>query len=419
MALSGAPAASRVPQFRSNVVYRNFKLPISMVSCSSTSTPGKVRKFSNRKNYLREKLLKTLNKPYSNWGISELPRKIPGDFPSESSLDENCSHSLEGQYAAGSGEEVGELDIQELRVAEVSNGIEIMDNSVTAFSKRSFYEFGLWILGAYMFQKICAAWVLGSVDIYENGNGNGSEKEDKNGIVDVGINGKDESKWKLFGMGDKKLEGDGVSYLDEEDMEKKIEEIQLMAREAREKERLKMGNNGSQSDGDDDEVEDEDEDFAKTGIEKEVHDRLVKLSKKLGNKAQKKLSVSFANNMKRDGDRSDKAGKDDLNEDNNVALMFKKRYRFRGSLSGKTDKPKGFTNSGHPSAPKEAKGNMDIGCGDLKKDGKKKQSEESRKSLRTSGKKLVGRDKKKPGQRLELVGSELNGNFHLVLFIHH
>lgn len=412
MALSRAPAASRAPQFRSNAVYRSFKLPISIVSCSSTSTPGKVRKFSNRKNHLRQKLLKTLTEPYSNWGISELPHKIHGDFPGESSPDEKCRSSLEGQYAAGSGEEAEALDIRELRVAEVSNGIEIRDNSVTAFSKGSISKFGLWFLGAYMFQKIWSAWVLGSVDTFHE-NGNGSKKKDKNGILDVGINGKDKSKWKLFGMGDKKHEGGGVANLDEEDMEKKIEEIQSMAREAREEERSKMDTNGSQSDDNDD--EDEEEGFTKRGIEKEIHDRLVKLSKTLGNNSQEKLLVSFANSMKRDDDgRSDKVGKDDLNEDNNVDLMFKKRYKFRGSLGGKTDKPKGFTNSGHPSAPKETKGNGDIGGGDLEKDGKKKQSMESSKSLRTSGKKLVGRDKKKPGQRLEL-----NGIFHLGPFIHH
>lgn len=407
MALSGAATASRAAQCMSNAVYRDFNMSISMVSGSSSSNPGQVRKFSNRKNYLRQKLLKTLNKPHSNWPISELPHEMVGDFPNKSSPDKDCSSSLE-QYAAGGGEGVEELDIQELRVPEVSNDIEIiMNRNVTAFSKGSIFKLGLWFLGAFMFQTICAVWVLGSVDIFHE-NGNGSKKKDKRRILDVGLNGKDKSKLKLLGMDDERLEG-GVFYLDEEDMEKKIEEIQLMAREAREKERLGMEKSDFQSDDNDD--EDEKVDFAKSGIEKEVNARLVTLSKTLGN-VQEKMSVSFANNTKRDGGRSDKVGKDDLNEGSNVAHMFKKKYKFRGSSSWKTDKPKGFTNSGHPSAPKEAKedgGVQDISGGDLEKDGEKKQCVEASKPLRTSEKKLVGRGKKKPGQILERVESELNG----------
>ncbi|KAI5653855.1 hypothetical protein M9H77_31042 [Catharanthus roseus] len=69
------------------------------------------------------------------------------------------------------------------------------------------------------------------------------------------------------------------------------------------------------------------------------------------------------------------------------------------------------------SAPKEvikddesrALMNEDIVHGSMERDNVGKQSVEAIKSLRTTEKKLVEREKRKPGKRLDLVGSESNG----------
>lgn len=53
--------------------------------------------------------------------------------------------------------------------------------------------------------------------------------------------------------------------------------------------------------------------------------------------------------------------------------------------------------------------NEDIVHGSMERDNVGKQSVEAIKSLRTTEKKLVEREKRKPGKRLDLVGSESNG----------
>lgn len=396
-----------------STIYRDFKMPISMDSSTSPSNPGKIRKFTTRKNYLRQKLLKTLKKPYPNSLFFELPHQSPVVSPNESSPEENLIFSLE-HCAVGSGEEIEELEIQEVRVAEITKSVEVMENSVSDFSKGSFLKFGLWLLGAFVFQTICAVWVLGSADIF-NDNGNTSNGKDKTGILDVGLKERAKSRVKLVLNGNKGLETGEMVYWNEDDMEKKIEEIQIMAREARKREGLERENNAFERD--DNVEEDEEVDFGKNGIEKEVSDQLVKLSSRFG-KVQEKLSVSFIDNVKKGDGKRDEAVKDELDKkEGHVDLIFKKKYKFRGSLSRHTDKPKGFNDSDNFSSPKEVIKdggsqvlmNGDIFRGSMETDSVGNQSMEASKSLGTAEKKLVERQKRKPGKRLDLVGSESNG----------
>lgn len=333
---------------------------------SSALTTQRPRKFAKRKNYLRPKILKTRTKPYTKTQnepitpletptqrthilpsdeaakapenqalpLSEIsePERIVNDGGStfyQSPLQQ--THILASDLAAG--DELKSSGNQEFRLSEVSDPSGAVNAVAGTFGKGSLLKFGLWIVGAFVFQTVCAVWVLGSAD-YSGKNESSSRNGYKNEVLELDL--KDASKYKLRmfvnGDGKRSIENGGTVFVDEAEMEKKIEEIQHMAREAREKERWEL-KGGDVDEESDEEIEDSD---VKMGIKKEVDERLIKLRKRMGKVSNKQPtnSVTYPNGRDDGGDLDEK--------ELSAALMSKRKKKFREFASKPSNKPKGF-----------------------------------------------------------------------------
>ncbi|CAI9756619.1 unnamed protein product [Fraxinus pennsylvanica] len=157
--------------------------------------------------------------------------------------------------------------------------------------------------------------------------------------------------------------------LDEVEIERKIDEIQTMARKARVREKRELKNNG----------------FDK--------------------KSDKKLPVSSVGILRTADGRKIGVEKDKLHEkEGNGALMFKKKYKFKGLANILDEKPKGFTNPEYESINKfEQKGNMEKGS-DLLRNGNDNNDKGDSK-----GSDLMHLEKKQSAPSNKL----LNGNYSL------
>ncbi|KAK6803767.1 hypothetical protein RDI58_001551 [Solanum bulbocastanum] len=350
--------------------------PLLLASALTTPRP---RKFAKRKNYLRPKILKTITKPYiktQNEPITPLETQIqhthisPSDEvakapenqglrPSEVSEPEAIvndtestfyetpiqqTHILDSDLAAG--DELKTSENQEFRLSEVSDPSGAANAVAGTFGKGSLLKFGLWIIGAFVFQTVCAVWVFGSAD-YSGKNkcldGNGY----KNEVLELDLKGTSKHKLRMFvnGDGNLSIENGGTVFVDEAEMEKKIEEIQHMAREAREKERLELKGN----DVDEEQEEEIEDSNVKMGIKKEVDERLIKLRKRLGKVSNKQPtnSVTFPmvdvnKNVWDDGGTLDE-------KELSASLTFKRKQKFREFASKPSNKPKGFMALDHQS----------------------------------------------------------------------
>ncbi|WOH07282.1 hypothetical protein DCAR_0726712 [Daucus carota subsp. sativus] len=231
-----------------------------LVLRSSAISPPLIRRFRrNRKNYLRPKILRTRPDPVL------LEPLFPG--AEEILIDPLPDNPLPDPLI--------EETLKECK-----------------FSKFTVFRVGLFLVGAFVVQTIFAVLLFGS---------------GQNGIVDsenesrvLGLNGNGVGKSRVS------VGGGGVVYVDEVEMRKKVREIQVMARDVREKER-REGKNGNDGDlkGDDVGVD-------VTRIEKEVVRRLGRRGKGV-----KKMSVGYMRN-----DDGDKDGL--VAEDINEALLVKK-----------------------------------------------------------------------------------------------
>lgn len=172
------------------------------------------------------------------------------------------------------------------------------------------------MVGAYLFQAFFTVWLLG--------NDNPDEENRKSKSSGLSL-----SKGKVLNTN----VGSGLSnvvYLDELQLDEKIEEIRAMAREARKQEKKE----GKGSVGDEDDVIDESSmPRNRIGIEKEVGERLVKLQNRLNSKREK-LQGPYVKDF----------GKHENSEDENLkekegGLMFKKKLKFKAEAKRS---PKGF-----------------------------------------------------------------------------
>lgn len=304
--------------------------PVLLISSFSSSFPTKR---TGRKNHLRQKNLKTLRKPI----IPKLPPAnpiLPIDSPPQE-IEET-----------GNIQEIQESEISEAGVEEAHNFVELretegslpasvgVNGNVGILANNSILKYVLWMVGAFVFQTVCAVWVFGSADIDDK-----SEllKESGESKVKISLNGN--------GIGKMRLKDSGIGpfgYVDELEMERKIEEIRVMAREARETERLESKRNGVSSE---DSEENNGGKYFRSGIEEEVDTRLVKLRKKLGKRNLKMPAVSVGDSGK-GSERRDGVEKGELYDgESNGALLFNKKYRFKGVLGDDPhpiEKPKGF-----------------------------------------------------------------------------
>ncbi|GMP56844.1 hypothetical protein CsSME_00021163 [Camellia sinensis var. sinensis] len=355
-----------------------------VLSLSSISSPFP-SKPTSRKNYLRLKLLKTLTKPYPNHLLPQSPPTsnplIPLDSPEE---------------------QIDESEIQDFEISEKSGTSGVFSDDLGKFSTGSVIKVGLYLVGAFVFQTICAVWVFGSADSdYEDGN---LDSKGKTSVLELGLNGDNEGKSSVLLNGSGNLlnaelgfEQGGIGYVGGSELEERIVEIQAMARDARESERLKSKANGLDNDG-----------VVKTGIEKEVDSRLVKLRKRLQNSSEKLSPVFPVNFLIKDSEVEDGVDGGSLDpKDVNDPLMFKKKYQFRSPSAILRDKPKGFQGSEDHRSRSSAIEDEPIRVGSVDKDSvnlldkeqqlgsvslpleeERKPSKEKSKSFQTTRKKL-------------------------------
>lgn len=289
-ASNGATTLSLLPS-SSSPKYPPYitKTPFICLVASSTpplSSPYKLKRRRTRKNHLRPKLLKTLPIP-----DPEQPDPILLEF-------DPIHVELEPPVEQLVLEEFKELEAQE--VDDINGGYEAQEvvrrdinwGYLGNLSKVSIFRIGLGLVGAFV-----GVWVYRSVNLGQKGDRvlGGNEGEDNR---------------------------EEVVYVDTTGLEDKIAEIQEMAREARKKEKIEAQARNDKGVGDEGGV-----DVVRFGIEREVDRRLVKVEKNL------------RNGLGKDRGGSEKGF--DVKEDNG-ALMFKKKYKFKSPLIGLSDAPKGF-----------------------------------------------------------------------------
>ncbi|KAK4372522.1 hypothetical protein RND71_007906 [Anisodus tanguticus] len=309
-----------------------------LLACALT-TP-RPRKLTKRKNYLRPKILKTSTKPYIKPLTESASDELKSPENQERLSDEGIVNDTESTFYEtplqqihilpsdlAAGDELTTSENQELQLSEVSDPAGAVNATAGTFGKSSLLKFGLWVVGAFVFQTVCAVWVFGSAD-YSGKNGGLDGNGYKNEVLELDLKGK--SKYKLRMQS---IENGGTVFVDEAEMEKKIGEIQLMAREAREKEKLES--KGSDIDEErEEEIEDSD---VKMGIKKEVDERLIKVRRRLGKVSNKQPtnSVTYPKNDRDDGGNLDE-------KELSAALIFKRKQKFRDFASKPSNKPKGF-----------------------------------------------------------------------------
>lgn len=271
-----------------------FSRKLLVLRSSAVSPPLITRLRKQRKNYLRPKILKTRPDPLHTEPPYTIPEEIlvdpQPDYPSTDPLIEEalkeCDESLE------------------VSVLDVNNNV-----GLGKFSKFTVFRIGLFLVGAYVFQTVCAVWLFGS---------------GQNGVLDS----EDESRVLVLngdGIGKSRIlmNGSGVVYVDEAEMKMKINEIQVMARDVREKERRELNNRNYEDLGGDDIGVDI------SRIEKEVIRRLGK-----SGKGVKKKPVGYK--------RKDDVGKNGLVSEDVKEVLLAKNAEFESSLSSCIDKAKGF-----------------------------------------------------------------------------
>ncbi|GFZ21802.1 hypothetical protein Acr_29g0009640 [Actinidia rufa] len=240
-------------------------------------------------------------------------------------------------------------ETHDLQVSEPLESSGVVSGDFGNFSTRAGIQLGLFYVGAFLFQTICAVWVFGSVGFGKKDRNLDSGGETR--VLELGVNGNNEAKSGLL------LNGSGVSISgklgsEQRELEDKISEIRAMARDARKREKSDSKVNGLDEDEDEDEDiyddgddSDDDDVEVKSGIEKEVERKLVLLRNELEKRSEKSrvLPVSLLRMLGEIGDGVDRESLD--MKDVKKLLMFKKKYKFRNPSARLGDKPKGFQGS--------------------------------------------------------------------------
>ncbi|KAK4770902.1 hypothetical protein SAY87_031434 [Trapa incisa] len=278
-------------------------LNIRAVIASSISMAKPLR-FAPRKNHLRPKILKTLpSKPIP------APIKIEIPLTEDVSEDSMSDASLVGLPSTAETSERDELNTSGSVVEEILD--------LGKFSTKSMIKYGAYFIGFFLFQTICAVWMLMGIDEKSNGSELGVDEEYKDKSM---ING-NAGRYFPHGKVSPRI-GSAALYLEESEVEEKIEEIRLMAREAR---RLETKNLKGYTEGI--QVEEELTSNSRFGFDKEIDFQLKKMEKKL-------KSVKKSPALRKDVSRP---------EDPGNGLVFKKKLKYRDASSRKNSQcPKGF-----------------------------------------------------------------------------
>lgn len=292
--------------------------PLLLGSSIPAPNPSRI---THRKNYLRPKILKTLNHPFE-LTIPLLPQELPRQ---SSTLILSPEEYDEGTH--GIDEQSGESE--NLVVSETTGEYRGVDGKLSA---RSILKYGAYLVGVFVFQTICSVWIM-----------NGRTKQ-KARDLEINEKGKRNFLINWIRMAKGAANVSKVFRVDDQlELERKIEKIKLMAWEARRVEEKKK-----------EEVADPEscgasaDSSRELGIKKEVNARLEKLQNKINS----------------DRDRSAMSQVDKLNSNRasinvnqgNGKLMFKKKLRYRSSSSTKPAKStKGFQGIRDRRAPNSRK----------------------------------------------------------------
>ncbi|CAA0395396.1 unnamed protein product [Arabidopsis thaliana] len=220
------------------------RVSVKVIRCSSASIPLS-SKSSKRKNYLRPKILRTLNPKPQETVIIGI--ETPENDPSSDVVS----------------------DVEEIQVLSSSVVSNEVNGISTKISPKLVAKYGLWLIGIFAFQTVCAVLFLGD-----------STKSEKTPEVSSDS------------------EGNNLVLLEDVEMNEKIAEIRMMAREARKSE-------GKQ----------EEDDETGIDIEKEIEARLSNMEKRL-NSQRKGLAGLRVEPL-------DESGNDEK------SLMFEKKYKFK------------------------------------------------------------------------------------------
>ncbi|XP_010449884.1 PREDICTED: uncharacterized protein LOC104732055 [Camelina sativa] len=320
------------------------RVSLKVTRCSSVSVPFS-SKSSRRKNYLRPKILRTLNpKPQETALIGiKTPENVP---PSD--VVSNESDDVEEE--------------EEVQVLSSSVVPKEGNGELSKLSPKLIAKYGWWLIGIFAFQTVCAVLFLGD-----------STKSDNTPETSSGSGGRQDGERES-----------SVVLLEDLEMNVKIAEIRMMAREARKSE-------GKQA-----------EDETGVDIEKEIGARLSNMEKRLNSQRKGLAGLRV--------DPLDESGNDDLN--NEKSLMFEKKYKFKAEKPP-TGNVKGFGGS---------KGNNEL-VSETEKAGKngsvsesqegEKNPEEQQKKAGDSDSKMVSGAAQDPEQRRpsnETKKSKKSGN---------
>ncbi|XP_020225964.1 uncharacterized protein LOC109807762 isoform X2 [Cajanus cajan] len=289
----------------------------------------------HRKNHLRPKILKTLTKPYPpTLPLLPSPPQQPVISPQENNnlyVEIAAGETLAGDIVDNLGEvQVSEAttiadNFEELQVSDATakeNGVFENVSAVDIFKYG-----GMYFLGFFVLQTVYTVWVAG--------NYNSTQKDG-----DLEVDGRDNENGKTVS-----LPVNGASNVfgveDQLDMEKKIEEIRLMAREAR---RIELEKKGKEEEDEDFEMDDEGalSGNNRLGIEKEIGERLLKLQNRI-NGSTKDISAALQQiNTRRNPAAGVDRGVIKNVSKGNEAMVFKKKFKFKSPSTKATKTPKGF-----------------------------------------------------------------------------
>ena len=272
-------------------------------------------------------------------------------FPEEGDLSvELPAGETHGEDVATAAAGAGEADkLEDLQVSEAT--VEHKGVSGKASASAIFKFGGVCLVGALVYQTICSVlFVVNYSSRLKDGN--------------MEVNGREKRDFLFNGDGKTvPVAGSGNVFhvMGQIVREKKIEEIKLMAREARRTERMKK-------------EEEEDEDYEsdddvssvsspKVGIEREIGARLMKLQNRINSNKDSSAALqisSLGNSAKSAGE----VARDDNKNVNhgNEELMFKKKLKFKSPSTKRTKTPKGFSGT-RDSRASDAKKRISSGRG--------------------------------------------------------
>ncbi|WCJ23494.1 hypothetical protein M5689_005516 [Euphorbia peplus] len=289
----------RLPVVPSNTLRHRLRLRLRL------SPPSASLRRATRKNYLRPKILKTLTKPLTSTPLEIVPVEltVPNPIPL-SPENETFLDTLLKEEDTLLKEEDEADKVVEFQASEMVKN----DGILSKISGKFVLKLCVYLVGAYVVQTICAVWFARNGD---------SSKKDKR-VVEFGVGGSVLTN------------GSNVGYFDGAEMEDKINEIRVMAREARKREKI--------------EREDDEDD---NDIEREIGVRLAKLERRLSSKREN-LPGSLMNYLGLFGGEEEEGGVKDKNlelGEDIKNLMFRKNPRYGSPLMDPRPSPKGFSGS--------------------------------------------------------------------------